>query len=616
MRFFRSRRNIIIALIVFCLIIAGIVITLIELRYKNRFYGNIIVAGESVGGKTYGEVFSKLKDATERLEREGFFVEIASSTKTATIKIPASSQGLTPDTVVEYYSFGNWEAELEKAYKYGRSGPGLQRIKEQLRLVFSPKIVDLPYTIQDAAVNSLLKRELANALVKKREAYFSFATGALAIVPDITGEAVDHEKIIFGLRESLARLKPSIITIRPASEPAVVTSSKLALISEFANALTYKSSVTLRFNGFSTYLPGSTLATWLTLKDEPGVSLSLNRQKLEEYVEKTVNPYVSDAPRNSRFEMRDGVLVEIVAGKEGKVVSIDSLEAQLTDAVSKMYLSQAFNGEANTIKPFSLTVDLITTSPKVTKETIAQYNIRDLVGTVTTSFKGSTSDRKKNIETGVAHITGLLIPPGHEFSAVDAIGYVTEEEGYVEEYVIKGNESVKELGGGLCQIATTLFRLALNAGLPITERQNHKYVVSYYGPGLDATIYGPHPDLRFVNDTKGYLLLQGRISGESLILELYGQKDSRTAIVSEPVITDRIPPPPAKYIPSPDLALGQQKCTETARYGMKAEATYDVIYPDGSRNTQVFKSVYQPWAKVCLVGISLTAPVTSVEGVH
>jgi vancomycin resistance protein YoaR len=129
-------------------------------------------------------------------------------------------------------------------------------------------------------------------------------------------------------------------------------------------------------------------------------------------------------------------------------------------------------------------------------------------------------------------------------------------------------------------------------------------VVGYYGPGLDATIYGPHPDLRFLNDTENYLLLQSKVEGDELIFEIYGQKDGRIAKVSEPTIFNRIAPPPPKYIPTNELPLGQEQCTETARYGMSTEATYMVEYPDGTVREQVFNSTYRPWRKVCLIGVA------------
>ena len=615
MSFFNSRKRIVITMLVVGLVVLGALVTTFELQYRGKFFPHTIVAGEDVGGRTYAEVMDKARLTVQRLETEGFLVHIASST----IKIPAFSQGLTPDTVVEYFTLGEWQAALEKVYQQGRRGALLERIGGQLDIVLGGREIQFPYVLQETAVRSLLDRELDQVLQKKREAEFRITDGFVAIQSDVTGEAVDHEEIISALKHNLETLGATEVSVVVSHDVPDITTKRLEIISDFAEELAKKSRVSVKFENFSASISGLKLAGWLTLKNEPGTSVAINRDKLEAYVRGSVDPYVAGAAINSRFEMRDGVLVETTSGRAGRAVDINSFYEQLSDAVSNMYLQRAFgNEQEGAVAPIKLTVPLITEAPRVTKETISAYGIRDLVGTITTSFKGSTADRIHNIKVGLATINGMLLAPGQEFSAVESIGEVTAETGYVEEFVIKGNESVKEFGGGLCQIATTLFRLALNAGLPVTERMNHKYVVGYYGPGLDATIYGPHPDFKFVNDTKGYLLLQGRIVGTSLILELYGQKDGRTATVTEPVITDRIPPPPPKYITTYELGLGVQKCTESARYGQTADVTYAVTYPDGHSNTQNFHSVYQPWAKVCLIGISLTAPVVPsfFEGVH
>ncbi|HRY62848.1 MAG TPA: VanW family protein, partial [Candidatus Paceibacterota bacterium] len=197
---------------------------------------------------------------------------------------------------------------------------------------------------------------------------------------------------------------------------------------------------------------------------------------------------------------------------------------------------------------------------------------------------------------------------GEEFSTVFSLGTTTEEEGFVKEFVIKEDKSVKELGGGLCQVATTMFRLALDAGLPITERTNHRYVVGYYGAGLDATIYDPHPDLRFKNDTGKYLLLQGTVKDNQLTFEFFGQKDGRQINISEPILSDEKPIPDTKYLMSTDVPYATMQCSETPRKGITAEVTYNVTYKEGKINEQKFKSVYQPWRKICLIGLATTTP--------
>jgi vancomycin resistance protein YoaR len=110
------------------------------------------------------------------------------------------------------------------------------------------------------------------------------------------------------------------------------------------------------------------------------------------------------------------------------------------------------------------------------------------------------------------------------------------------ELVNKKNTTVPEFGGGICQVSTTMFRVALNTGLKITERHNHAYPVSYYNPpGLDATIYIPSPDLKFVNDTKNHILIQSRIEGTKLFFDFYGNPDGRQVELIGPTITEKTP---------------------------------------------------------------------------
>jgi vancomycin resistance protein YoaR len=108
------------------------------------------------------------------------------------------------------------------------------------------------------------------------------------------------------------------------------------------------------------------------------------------------------------------------------------------------------------------------------------------------------------------------------------------------ELVIKKGTTTPEYGGGLCQISTTTFRAAVKAGLEITERRNHAYPVKYYNPqGTDATIYPPHPDLRFKNNTPAYILIQTRIERNKLYFDFYGSDDGREVVLKGPYAYDK-----------------------------------------------------------------------------
>ena len=134
----------------------------------------------------------------------------------------------------------------------------------------------------------------------------------------------------------------------------------------------------------------------------------------------------------------------------------------------------------------------------------------------------------------------MLVGPEDEFSFNSALGKVGVKQGYLPELVIKKDKTVPEYGGGLCQVSTTAFRGAVKAGFEITERESHAYPVQYYNPqGTDATIYPPHPDLRFKNNTPAYILIQTRIEGNKLYFDFYGSDDGRKVVLKGPYIYSR-----------------------------------------------------------------------------
>jgi vancomycin resistance protein YoaR len=246
-------------------------------------------------------------------------------------------------------------------------------------------------------------------------------------------------------------------------------------------------------------------------------------------------------------------------------------------------------------------VEVVT--PQSASASAENLGITELVATGKTNFKGSPTNRRKNIANAVRLLNGLLIKPGEEFSLVTALKPIEVSNGYLPELVIKGNRTLPEVGGGLCQVGTTMFRLALDAGVPILERRNHSYRVSYYEPpvGMDATIYDPKPDFRIKNDYASALLLQARVSGDNLIFDFYGTKDDRVATTTKPKLSNVTKPPPTKYIKTTELPVGQKKRLERAHNGGQATFTYAVT-KDGKTTNQVFNSKYKAWQEVWLVG--------------
>ena len=608
--------------LVFAMLISGLVCALaainilfFEISYRDRFYPGVHIGEKNIGNMTYAQAFHYVKNKANDLTENGINLRIKKRGDSREIKIPTSIPGLTSDSFIEYFSLGKWEQDLQHAYDFGRAGSLIQRIKDQLSLIVTAKKFDLRATLHKEAIQSLLSRELNDFLADPSPAQFVFAKGKMHISPEKNGDGLNIPEIMAIIGRKLAAFDSAPIGIASQLQAPLSTQTSLKPFLALAEELADSVNVSFYYENNSWIVSGRRLATWLTTDQHR--KIVIYSKKIRIFLAQTVAPLIDHPPQNSRFELRNHKLVEILSGKPGNVVDIRKTAEKVDNLISKIQRSSVLTGdlllaltsprvhltdEANS-STIDIPIEIMQAQPGITKQVVDEYGIKDLVGAAKTNFKGSSEDRVHNINRGVAKLNGLLIAPNQEFSAIAAIGTTSEEEGFVKEFVIKEDKTIKELGGGLCQIATTLFRLGLNAGLPITERMNHRYLVSYYGPGLDATIYDPAPDLKFINNTGNYLLLQGKvINNNEVSFEFYGQKDGRSVQISEPVLSDEIPPPGIKLVPSEDLPFGQMECSETPRKGLTADVTYTVRYPSGETKEQKFRSIYQPWQKICLYG--------------
>jgi vancomycin resistance protein YoaR len=224
-----------------------------------------------------------------------------------------------------------------------------------------------------------------------------------------------------------------------------------------------------------------------------------------------------------------------------------------------------------------------------------------MLGRASISFVGSSANRIDNIKLGVERLDGKVVPAGEEFSFWKYFGELKAEDGFKEANSFLNGEIISGIGGGLCQISTTLFQSVVEAGLPITDRTNHSFSVSYYKTGLDATVSTTGPDLKFVNDTGYDITIKGYTEEDSAVFEIYGVYDERMASVSKAVVSNIIPPPPTRYIEVNNLAKADEHCEHSSQRGYTARVLYNVIYKDGTNKEQIFNSKYQPYAKICYI---------------
>ncbi len=218
------------------------------------------------------------------------------------------------------------------------------------------------------------------------------------------------------------------------------------------------------------------------------------------------------------------------------------------------------------------------------------------------SYRGSPPFRVRNILVGAQKLDNTFIAPGKELNFNREVGEISAETGFVKGFVISGGTLEKEDGGGICQVSTTVFRMAYAAGLPITERHAHSHRVEYYDPvGLEATVYAPSKNLRFRNDTAHHLFVQASwdTRADTLRFDLFGGKPDRTVKVAKPSVGQFKPPAQPTFSPDPRVRAGGRRLLDVPMQGMTAIIQRTVRMDDGQKvRRDTLKSVYAPWGAV------------------
>lgn len=313
---------------------------------------------------------------------------------------------------------------------------------------------------------------------------------------------------------------------------------------------------------------------------------------------------VSAQPKNPRFTFNEEsrqfeVYKPAVIGRTLNVeASIDYINEQIAAGAHEIELQYDY------------------TQPEITEAAnAAEMGITQLVSEQTTYFYGSDEARIQNIATAAERFHGLLVPPGSTFSMVENIGDISLESGFAEALIIFGDRTIKGVGGGVCQVSTTLFRTVFFGGYPIVERYPHAYRVSYYEMdaagnnrtnlvGLDATVYAPIVDFKFQNDTPNWLLMETYVdaAGRSITWKFYSTSDGRTVEWDTTGAQNVVDAPDPIYEENPELATGEVKQVDWAAQGADVTITRDVIRDGQIIYSDIITTHYQAWPSVYQYG--------------
>jgi vancomycin resistance protein YoaR len=343
--------------------------------------------------------------------------------------------------------------------------------------------------------------------------------------------------------------------------------------------------------------------------DQAGVQVVLNATGLRDLLT-PVKQQLDRSAANAKFIFNDDTrqLDLIEDSKVGRSMDMDASIKAINDA-----LLRGEHGVALVVNE---------AQPQVPgNATGQQLGITELLWAETSYFYGSSDARIQNIQAAAARFKGVLVAPGEVFSMGETMGDVSLDSGFAEALIIYGGRTVKGVGGGVCQVSTTLFRAVFNAGFPVVERYPHAYRVSYYEmtasgavdprlAGLDATVYFPLVDFKFKNDSPYWILMETYVneSARTLTWKFYSTKDGRSVTWDTSGPTNVVSAPPPIYEENQDLRKNEMKQVDWAANGADIAVTR-TVWKDGAILFQdQVTTHYQPWQAICQYGPDSKAP--------
>ncbi len=500
------------------------------------------------------------------------------------------------------------KATVAAAYAVGRTSTLPDSFADHLKLLLFGAEVP-PVLVYDERLARLYLEALARQVdLPPADAALSF-NGLTPLVKEAhAGRMLDVEATLAALYPALTSLSSGgvrlvVREVQPAISDAEPGRAEAAMI--LSSPLTLTLAQPLEGDPVPWVIPPEQLATMLVVEARDGaLHVTLDKEPLRSFLH-SLTATLAIEPVDARFHFNEKTkrLEAISPSREGRALDVES---SLTAIVQGLMAGHH-------------QVPLVVRSlPPRYPDTLTaeESGITELVAEGDSYFIGSPSGRDHNIRLAASKFDGLVIAPGEVFSFNHYLGEVSAEAGYDESYVTLGEQLAIEVGGGICQVSTTAFRAAFWGGYPILERWPHNHRVGYYelmnaGVGMDATIYSPLVDFRFLNDRPYPLLIETEIEERAhrLVFRFYSTDDGRRVEKEGPEIKDETAPGPPVYRLDEKLPPGTVKQWQKEVNGLTAtihrrvySASGDLLFEDK------FVSKYAPRRAIYYYGPGYVPP--------
>ena len=558
-----------------------------EARYADRFYPGVRLDGEDVGGLTRAEARARLSARWDGFRDAPVIFRLDGRTWNPT--------GREVGIEVDYAT------PLAQAYAWGRLGSWDTRLRQQRQTLEAPRDWRTSVSFNPHTFAGYMERIAAEIAQAPTDAALRIETQGgqrlARVYPSSEGRELVPADVLVVMSRRFDTPQRLIIDLQSRSLAPQVATADVTPASERAREL-MEGHIELVAPGHRWSIAREDLAQDMRVAGPPvapEITVDVSYGAFERVARE-----IADTLRVAAVEPKirvnaNGDVVPLVEGMPGRTIDAEKLWSRV---------QTAFDGGQQRVS-----VPLVTIQPSITRLSASELQFDNLIAEGLSRFSGSSDNRIHNINNGSRLIDGTVIPPGETFSFNATVGPITAGNGFVEGLVIAPSRTEPGIGGGICQVSTTLFRAAFWAGLPVSERWQHAYRVGYYElgpgnpPGFDAAIWQPAQDLAFTNDTPNHILIKRRFDArrQTLAFRLMGPSLERE-VTLDAWKGDEIEPPPLRVEPSTELPAGEIEKTDSAIPGLRTVITRLVMLGGRVIAKDRFPSVFLPWAERWEVG--------------
>lgn len=479
------------------------------------------------------------------------------------------------------------------AYGYEKKPGFIKSIPVRIVLLFRGEDIPLRVALDRdilakgiKRINGWIDHPPKDATVIKRE-------GDLVVEPSGSGVSIDRSFLIDKIKEEAGSLTVAPIDVTTRVWKPHISDEEAAKAAENAKS-DCSSPLAIKYGRRGMKFEEDQLWEFLTFEKVTNsrgqILLAPSLERMD--IIKRLVDFLSDFNEgavDARFAV-DGSDVSIVPGKDGRVVDLSASYSRLIEK---------FRSSKSDRTAFAkMRID----KPKVTSRDLASMHVETRLSSYTTNFDSSKTPRVNNIARVAEQLDGTLIAPGEVFSFNEITGPRTKEKGYKEAPVIVRGVLKPGVGGGVCQVGTTVFNAAFFAGLPFIERHPHYFYISHYPPGRDAAVYYGGYDLKFRNNTIAYLLVKAFSSNSTITVSIYGRGPKRNVEYRTSEYYDFVRPS-TRTVKDVTMFVGTKKEEQSAEAGRSIRVKRSVSLGEKLLFKDTFFSKYSPKDSIIKVGV-------------